>query len=186
MLAHTHGELLNASSLARSFGVSDVTVRRYLDTLVSTFVIRQLPPWHENIKKRQVKSPKVYVADSGLLHTLLGIRNLHELTGHPKLGASYEGHVIQAVATRLGARDDERFFWRTHAGAELDLLIVGSGRKRGFVIKRTTAPRTTRSMHSAIADLGLDSLDVIHAGDHTFEMAEKIRAVAYNRLWTDL
>jgi uncharacterized protein len=186
MLAHGHGQVWNASSLARSFGVSDTTVRRYLDHLTSALVVRQLQPWHENLKKRQVKAPKVYLADSGLLHTLLGLASREDLLGHPILGSSWEGFLLNEVSSHLGARPDECHFWATHAGAELDLLIVRGRRRRGFEFKRTVAPKVTRSMRTAITDLGLDQLDVIHAGDESFPLAKGIRAVAASRLHADL
>ena len=140
MLAHYHGQTWNGAELARAFGVSDMTVRRYLDLLAATFVARVLPPWHENLGKRQVKSPKVYIADSGVLHTLLGIRSHDDLERHPKVGASWEGFGISQVVDHLRAGWDECYYWRTHAGAELDLLIVRGRKRRGFEFKRTTAP----------------------------------------------
>jgi len=186
MLAHYHGQTWNSSEFARSFGVSDATVRRYLDWLTSALVTRQLPPWHENIGKRQVKSPKVYVADSGILHTLLNLTTVRDLEGHPKVGASWEGFVISEVIRQLRARAEECFFWGTYAGAELDLLTVRGRQRLGFEIKRTTAPSLTPSMRSALADLNLKRLDVIHAGDKTFPLAEKVRAVAFERLFIDV
>jgi uncharacterized protein len=177
MLAHYHGQIWNASEFARSFGVADTTIRNYLDLLTSALVVRQLLPWHENISKRQVKSPKVYISDSGLLHALLNLRNRSDLEGHPKVGASWEGFVLSEIIRRLGAGPEECFFWATHAGAELDLLVVRGKTRLGFEIKRTTAPRATRSMHAAVSDLGLRSLTVVHAGEHSFPLGEKIRAV---------
>jgi predicted AAA+ superfamily ATPase len=186
MLAHTHGQIWNASRLARSFGVSDMTVRKYVDHLTSAMVVRQLQPWYENLKKRQVKAPKVYIADSGLLHSLLGLPEREDLEGHPTVGSSWEGFLLNEVASRLGARPEECYFWATHAGAKLDLLVVHGRKRLGFEFKRTVAPRVTRSMRTAILDLGLDRLDVIHAGDETFPLAEKVRAVAATRLGSDL
>jgi predicted AAA+ superfamily ATPase len=186
MLAHCHGQTWNASELARSFGVADTTVRGYLDVLTSALVVRQLPPWHENLAKRQVKAPKVYVADSGLLHRLLNIRTQHDLDGHPKVGASWEGFVIGQIIRHLGADPEECFFWATYSGAELDLLIVRGRKRRAFEIKRTSAPRVTPSMRAALADLQLDHLDVLHAGDHTFALDRQIRAVALERLLDDV
>jgi len=182
MLTHYHGQIWNASEFARSFGVADTTVRNYLDLLTSALIIRQLPPWHENISKRQVKVPKVYVADSGVLHTLLSLRTLTDLEGHPKVGASWEGFVIGQIIRRLKARADECFFWATHGGAELDLLIVRGRQRLGFEIKRTSSPRITPSMRNVLSDLKLKRLDVIHAGDHTFHMDKKVRAVALPHL----
>lgn len=186
MLSHYHGQVWNASEFARSFGVADTTVRGYLDRLTAALVVRQLPPWFENIGKRQVKAPKVYVADSGLLHCLLGIRTRHELEGHPKLGASWEGFVIGQVMRHLQATAEECFFWATHGGAELDLLIIRGRNRWGFEVKRTTAPSVTPSMRSALADLRLKRLYVIHAGDHTFPLDKRIQAVALARLTRDL
>lgn len=185
MLAHYHAQVWNGSELARAFGVAHTTVRGYLDLLSSALVLRQLQPWHENLGKRQVKSPKVYVADTGLLHGLLGIETTEGLESHPKIGASWEGFVIEQVLTRLRLRWDDCFFWATHAGAELDLLVIDERGRRGFEIKRTTAPKITPSMRNAIADLRLDRLDVIHAGEHSFPLAENIQAVSMRRLLTD-
>ena len=186
MLAHYHAQVWNGSELARAFGVSAATVRRYLDILAGTLVLRELQPWHENLSKRQVKSPKVYVADSGLLHTLLGIETRDDLEGHPKVGASWEGFVMREVVHRLGARPEECFFWATHAGAKLDLLVIRGRQRLGFEVKRTTAPRTTRSVHAARVSLGLDRIDMIHAGEETFAMAEGLRAVAFHRIHEDI
>ncbi len=182
MLAHYHGQIWNASEFARSFGVADTTVRNYLDALSATFVVRQLQPWHENLAKRQVKSPKVYLSDSGLLHALLGIESLGELESHPRLGASWEGFALEAVIRTLGARPDECHFWATHSGAELDLLIVRGGKRRGFEFKRTEAPALTPSMRIALKDLKLDQLDVVHAGRETFPLGERVRAVPLGRV----
>jgi predicted AAA+ superfamily ATPase len=182
MLAHYHGQTWNASEFARSFGVSDATVRRYLDSLASAMVVRLLPPWHENIAKRQVRSPRVYVADSGLLHTLLGIEDCEHLLSHPRLGASWEGFGLSEVVRRLGAPADRCWFWATHAGAELDLLVTQGRRRLGFEIKRTSAPKVTPSMRIALADLKLDELVVIHAGPEPFPLAPNIRAVPLARV----
>ena len=186
MLAHYHGQVWNASEFARSFGVSDMTVRRYLDLLAATFVVRVLLPWHENLGKRQVKSPKIYIADSGMLHALLNLGAREDLERHPKVGASFEGLAIASIVDRLRARWDECYFWATHAGAELDLLVVRGRTRIGFEIKRTVAPAVTPSMRIAIDDLKLSRLDVIHAGDKTFPLAPRIRAVALSRLLDDV
>jgi len=186
MLAHYHGQTWNSSEFARSFGVADTTVRKYLDILTSALVVSQLQPWHENIGKRQVRSPKVYIADTGILHTLLNITHLQDLEKHPKLGASWEGFVMNQIVRQLGARPEECYFWGTHAGGELDLLVVRDRSRLGFEIKRTSSPRLTPSMRNASKDLKLRSLDVIHAGERTFGLAERIRAVAFSRLLDDI
>lgn len=186
MLAHYHGQIWNASEFARSFGVSDNTVRNYLDVLTAALVVRQLPSWHENISKRQVKSPKIYISDSGILHALLNQRSRHDLEGHPKVGASWEGYVIEQVINHIQARPEECYFWSTFSGAELDLLVVRGRRRIGFEIKRTVSPKITPSMRQALKDLKLQRIDVIHAGDGTFPLDEKIRAVSLSRLLTDV
>ena len=186
MLAHYHGQIWNGSEFGRSFGVSDNTVRTYLDLLTSAFVVRQLQPWHENLKKRQVKSPKVYLADSGILHTLLGLDDLADLESHPKLGASWEGFVISQIAARLELQPDECHFWATHAGAELDLLVVRGRKRWGFEIKRTSAPTVTPSMRTAISDLKLQRLFVVHPGPHSFDLTANIRAVAISTLFDEI
>ncbi|MEA2691442.1 MAG: uncharacterized protein QOJ16_829 [Acidobacteriota bacterium] len=186
MVAHYHGQVWNGAELARSFGVSEPTVRRYLDLLTAALVLRQLQPWFENLGKRQVKSPKVYISDSGLLHTLLNLETREDLDGHPKIGASWEGFALSEVLVRLGARPEESFFWATHAGAELDLLVVRGRRRLGFEFKLTDAPKLTASIRTALADLKLDRVDVVHAGEHTFPLGERVRAVALGRLDEDM
>jgi predicted AAA+ superfamily ATPase len=178
MLAHSHGGVLNASELGGSFGVSHTTVRKYVDLLESVFIVRQLRPWLENAKKREVKSSKVYIADSGLLHSLLKIPTPRDLQAHPKLGMSWEGFLLHQVVRLLGAHEDECYFWATHAGAELDLLIVRGKQKLGFEFKRTDAPRVTASMRSALETLKLGSLSVVHAGNESYPLAKKVRAIA--------
>lgn len=182
MLAHYHGQTWNASEFGRSFGVADTTVRHYLDILASTFVARLIAPWHENISKRQVKAPKIYIADSGILHTLLNIRTMDELQKNPKVGASWEGFVIEQIIRKSGALNEECFFWGTHSGAELDLLIIRGNKRFGFEVKLTSSPSMTPSMKSAIATLTLDSLTLIHAGEKTFPIGEKAQAVAFKDL----
>ena len=186
MLAHWHGQLLNASELGRSFGVADTTVRRYLDILAGAFVVRVLQPWHANVSKRQVKAPRVYLRDSGLLHGLLGLETQRQVLGHPKLGASWEGFAMEQVLARLEARPSEVFFWRTHTGAELDLLVGPESWRIGVEFKRTSAPKVTRSMHSALADLELEQLLVVHPGELTFPLAERVEAIGVARLLADL
>ena len=182
MMSHYHGQTWNSSELGRAFGVAHTTVRGYLNLLTDTFVVRQLPPWTENIGKRVVKSPKVYVADSGLLHTLLGIEKSTDLTSHPKVGASFEGFALEQVIRRLELRPREAFFWATHSGAELDLLVIRGRHRLGFEFKRTDAPRLTRSMMVSLDTLKLDRIDVVHAGSHGFRMHDKVRAVPMQEL----
>ena len=186
MLAHYHAQVWNASELGRAFGVTDTTVRGYLDFLASAFMVRLLLPWSENLGKRQVKAPKVYLRDTGLLHALLGIRTSDDLERHPKVGASWEGFMLSEVVQLLGADPGECHFWATHGGLELDLLVVRGRRRLGFEFKRTTGPTITHSMHVALTDLKLERLDVLHAGEHTFPLAPRIRAVAARRLLQDI
>jgi predicted AAA+ superfamily ATPase len=182
MLAHVHAERLNWSELGRSMGVSDVSVRRYTDLLEGALMVRLLKPWHENISKRQVKSPKLYFRDSGLLHVQLGIDNTSQLLVHPRVGASWEGFVIEQIRALLAVESDQCFFWATEQGAELDFLVIRGGRRWGFEIKRTTTPTITRSMRSALTDLKLDRLWVIHAGDSTFALSRDVTAVSWKEL----
>lgn len=177
MLAHYHGQIWNAAELARSLGVNESTVRRYLDILEGVFMARQLLPWHANLKKRQVKAPKIYFRDTGLLHQLLGIRSTKELLTHPKCGASWEGYVIEEIL-KLD-QPDEVYFWATHGGAELDLLLIKQGVKRGIEIKRADAPRLTPSMTTALKDLGLDRLLVIYPGTKKYFLADRIAVTPF-------
>ena len=186
MLAHYHAQIWNGAELARAFAIAESTVKRYLDLLANTFMVRVLPPWSENIGKRVVKTPKVYIADTGLLHTLLDIPSARALEAHPKVGASFEGLALQEVVRALGARPEQCYFWATHQGAELDLLVAQGRRRRGFEFKRTDAPTATKSMHVAMQDLGLESLDVVHIDRETYPLAPKIRALAISRLLADL
>ena len=182
MLAHWHGQLWNGAEFGRAFGVSHTTVRRYLDLLTSVFVVRQLQPWFENIKKRQVRSPKVYIADSGILHALLGLTDRTDVVSHPKVGASWEGFVIQQIVQLLRATPQQCFHWSTHTGAELDLLVLDGTRRYGFEVKRSEAPRLTRSMRSALETLNLDRLDVVHAGTERYRLAPGVRALPAGKL----
>src|ERR1700722_5751802 len=179
MIAHHHAQLWNASEIGRSFGVADTTVRNYLDKLTDALVVRQLKPWHENLGKRQVKSPKIFIRDSGLLHALLNLPTKRDIEGHPKLGASWEGFIIDQLVQQLGVSPEETYHWRTHQGAELDLLVVRGGLRLGFEVKRTVAPALTPSMRSAMQDLKLKSLTVVHAGDETFPLSKQVQAVAF-------
>lgn len=178
MLAHYHGQTWNGSELARSLGVSDKTVSRYLDILEGTFMAFRLTPWHANVGKREVKAPKVYVADTGLLHSLLGIGTFDALLAHPKCGASWEGFMVREIIHRTEAKRGEVFFWGVHAGAELDLLILKDGRRMGFEIKLTKSPRVTASMHSAMETLALDHLYVVcHGAGEPWPLAQGVTAV---------
>jgi predicted AAA+ superfamily ATPase len=180
MLAHYHGQMWNAAEPARALGISQPTARRYLDVLEEIFMVRVLPPWHENLSKRQVKAPKIYFRDSGLLHYLLGIRSELDLQTHPKLGASWEGYAIEEVLKVVNA--DEVYFWGTHSGAELDLLIFKDGQRLGVECKHSDAPRLTPSMRAALADLRLDRLLVFYPGDRPYPLAERVHVLPLSRL----
>lgn len=175
MLAHYHGQVWNAADPARSLGVNESTVRRYLDWLSQTHMARQLQPWHENLGKRQVKAPKIYLRDTGLLHTLLGIRDDADLMRHPKSGASWEGFALEQVLRVT--QPDESYFWATYTGAELDLLMLRYGKRVGVEFKRIDAPGLTQSMRIAQADLKLDALYVVYPGDRRYSLAERVEAV---------
>ena len=174
MVAHYHGQIWNGAELARALAVSEPTVRRYLDLLTGVFMVRQLPPWHENLGKRQVKSPKVYVRDSGLLHALLGVATQRDLEGHPKVGASWEGYAIEEIIK--ARKPDGAYFWATHSGAELDLLLFVKGKRIGVECKRVDAPTLTASMRIAMTDLKLDELHVVYPGDQQYRLAERVEA----------
>ncbi len=175
MLAHYHGGVWNAAEPARSLGVSEPTVRRYLDLLTGLYMVRQLQPWHENLGKRQVKAPKVYVRDSGLLHALLGVRIERDILSHPKVGASWEGYVIEEVLKLV--RPDAAYFWATHTGAELDLLLFKGERRYGVEVKFQDAPRLTPSMRIALEDLRLERLTVLYPGDLRYELSDLVTVV---------
>lgn len=182
MLAHYHGQVWNAAEPARSLGVSEPTARRYLDLLEGLFMVRVLQPWHANLKKRQVKSPKIYFRDSGLLHYLLGVHTELDLETHPKSGASWEGYVVEEVLKAVAP--DEAYFWATHGGAELDLLLLKQGRKVGVECKRVDAPRLMPSMQTALEDLQLEHLAVIYPGDRPYPLAEHVTAAPLEALVT--
>jgi len=175
MLAHYHGQTWNAAEPARAMGVSESTTRRYLDLLGEAFMVRQLQPWHANLRKRQVKSPKIYIRDSGLLHPLQGLGSERELMTHPKLGASWEGYVIEAVLNAV--RPDEAFFWATHQGAEIDLVLRINGELLGVECKRTDAPGMTPSIRIALDDLKLEAIAVVYPGSRRFSIAPGVEAV---------
>jgi predicted AAA+ superfamily ATPase len=184
MVAHYHGQTWNAAEFARALGTSEPTARRYLDILTGSFVLRQLVPWFENIGRRQVKSPKVYVRDTGLLHALLGLPTLRALEGHPKHGASFEGFAFEQVTRLLGTT--EAYFWGTHGGAELDLFLLHRGRRLGFEFKTSDAPTSTASMRSAIETLRLDLLRVVYPGDRSYDIDDRVRVVALADLISEL
>ena len=180
MIAHYHGQLWSTAEISRSMGISQATVRDYLDVLTHAFIVRQLPPWFENIGKRQVKAPKVFLRDSGLLHGLLGLDSWTSLTSHPKLGASWEGFVIEHLIHLSGTRD--AYFWATHGGAELDLLLFHHGRRIGFEVKFQDAPTTTKSMHIALSDLKLDRLFVVYPGPVRIPLTENIECLPFTEI----
>ena len=175
MLAHYHGRILNVAELSTALNVAQATVRRYLDLLEQLFLIRQLRPWHENLRKRQVKRPKLYVRDAGLYHHLIGVGTMDALQTHPRIGASWEGFVLEKMIAE--SAPDEAYFWATHNGAELDLLLLMQGRRVGVEIKRVDAPRRTRSMAVALNDLRLDALYVVYPGDTRYVIDDRIAAV---------
>jgi len=180
MIAHYHGQVWNGADFARSLGTSEHTARRHLDILAGAYMVRVLPPWFENIGKRQVKAPKIYIRDSGIFNALLQLRTLADMQSHPKLGASWEGFALEQVLSALDARDP--YYWATHAGAELDLLLMIGGRRFGFEFKYGDAPARTRSMLVAIHDLKLERLFVIYPGDQEYEIEEKIVVVPIGRV----
>lgn len=182
MVAHYHGQTWNAAEAARSLGVATSTSQRYLDLLTDALVIRQLRPWHANLKKRQVRSPKVYVRDSGLLHKLLGIDDQHALLHHPKLGASWEGFVIEQVLASVA--HDDASFWATHQGAEIDLLLRRGDRLYGVECKRTDAPTVTRSIRTALDDLSLERVAVLYPGKRRYPLSDQVEAVPLAALTT--
>ncbi len=182
MVSHYHGQIWNASEIGRSLGEAHTTVRRHLEILCGAFVMRQLPPWFENIGKRQIKSPKVYLRDSGLLHALLGIPSFAALETHPKLGASWEGFAMEEVLRVTGDRD--AYFWNTQGGAELDLLVFINGRRIGFEFKYADAPAVTRSIHVARADLRLDRVFIVHPGRKSYSLNEWAEAISLREVRT--
>jgi hypothetical protein len=180
MIAHYHGQVWNAADFARSLGTSENSARRHLDILAGAYMVRVVPPWFENIGKRQVKAPKIYIRDSGIFNALLQLRTLDDMQSHPKLGASWEGFALEQVLSALDARDPH--FWATHAGAELDLLLTIGGRRIGFEFKYGDAPARTRSMLVALRDIKLDRLFVIYPGNQEYEIDEKIAVVPVGQI----
>ena len=175
MVAHYHGQIWNGAELARSLGVSESAIRHRLDILTGTYMVRQLAPWHENLKKRQVKAPKVYVRDSGIVHHLLGLESFPELESHPKLGASWEGFALENILAHARTRD--AYFWATHAGAELDLLLFRKGKRLGFEFKYSDAPGMTKSLHIALGDLSLDHAWIVYPGRERYRLHEKVEVI---------
>ena len=182
MLAHSHAQVWNGSELARSLGVSHHTARRYLNILQSAFVVRTLSPWRANLPRRQVKSPKVYFQDTGLLHYCLGITSLRDLERHPRSGASWEGFVLENLIRVLGRKDSQFYFWAAHTGAKVDLIVQSGSQLRGFEIRRTSSPRITRSVRSALENLSLTRMDVVHAGPSSMALGRRTRAISAERL----
>ncbi|MCY4607794.1 MAG: ATP-binding protein [bacterium] len=172
MLAHYHGQVWNAAEFARALGSSEGTARRYFDILTGAFMVRALPPWFANIRKRQVRSPRIYVRDTGLLHTLLTVDTGDEVAGHPKVGASFEGFAVEQIASVFGTSGV--YFWATHGGAELDLLVMRGGKRYGFECKLADAPGTTRSMRVALNDLELEHLWVVYPGHEAYPLDDRI------------
>jgi predicted AAA+ superfamily ATPase len=184
MLAHYHAQIWNGADIARSLGVTEHTVRRYLDVLTGTYLVRQLPPWFENLSKRQYKAPKVYVRDSGILHALFGLDSWTEIATHPKLGASWEGFALEQVLTLAPGAD--AYFWGTHSGAELDLLLIHRGRRYGIEFKYGDAPTMTKSLHVALADLRLDRAWIVYPGTEKYAVHEKVEVVSLEDIPTRL
>ncbi len=184
MLAHYHGQILNVSELSRSLGISEHLVRKYIDILAGTFMIRVLTPWFENLKKRQVKSPKIYFRDSGILNALLGIADNNQLQTNPRLGSFWEGFALEEAIRVLQASSSECYFWATQADAELDLLIMKNGKRLGFEFKYTDAPKTTKSMHIALQDLQLSNLIVLYPGKEIFPLTDQITAYGLETIGT--
>ena len=181
MLAHLHGSVFHASELSRALSIDQKTANPYVDILTGAFLVRRLPPWFENVGKRVVKAPKLYLRDSGLLHALLGLRNGAEVRSHPRYGASWEGFALEYVIGLLKAERDS-YFWATHGGAELDLLVVRGGKRYGFEFKFADAPGTTKSMRIALADLNLEQLFVVFPGDRGFPLEDRIETVPLTQL----
>ena len=184
MIAHYHAQIWNGAELARALGTTEHTVRGYLDVLAGTFLLRQLQPWHENLSKRQFKAPKIYVRDSGLLHALLSLPTQEDLEGHPKYGASWEGFALEQALAIAGERD--AYFWGTHAGAELDLLLIRGGRRYGVEFKTNAAPHMTKSLHIALEDLKLQQAWIAYPGEQSYRIHERVEVVPLKDLWKAL
>lgn len=182
MLCHYHGQVINFSELGRSFGISDTTVKKYIDILESTFMIRILSPWYVNVGKRLVKSPKIYLKDSGIFHTLMGIETMEQLTAHNKLGASWEGFALECISRSIGKRDEEMYFWSTHSGAEIDLFWQQDGKNWGIEFKYMDAPRLSKSMPIALQDLELEHLWVVYPGNESYKLSQNITVLPLKQI----
>ena len=180
MLASSHGQVWNSSPIASSLGLSEPTVRKYLDILTGIFMVRQLPPWHVNMKKRQVKSPKIYLRDTGILHSFLELKSEAEILRHPSCGASWEGFVLEQLIRLLEI--DQPYFWATHQGAEIDLVFYKGGRMYGCEIKRADAPKMTPSMRIALEDLSLEHIAVIYPGKRCYSINKKVDVVPFDKI----
>lgn len=180
MLAHSHGQIWNAAPFATSLGISEPTVRRYLDILTGLFMVRQIQPWYANIKKRQIKAPKVYIRDTGILNALLGLKTPEDILRHPRCGTAWEGFVIEEVIRSVEPEDV--YFWATHQGAEIDLVLSLGGKKFGIEVKRADAPTMTPSMRIALEDIGLERITVIYPGDKRYELHKKISVVPFDKV----
>lgn len=180
MVAHYHGQTWNGAELARAMSINEPSVRRYLDLLTDVFMVRQLQPWHANLAKRQVKAPKIYLRDTGILHALLGINSRRALESHPKVGASWEGYAIEEILRTINP--DQAYYWGTYNGAELDLLMMKDGRRIGVECKRADAPVLTPSMRTAMKDLELDELKVVYPGETRYALADRIEVVPLSQL----
>jgi predicted AAA+ superfamily ATPase len=182
MLAHYHGQQFNASELGKSLGAADTTVSRYLDVLAGTFMVRRLTPWFENIKKRQIKTPKIYFRDSGILHRLLGIPGMEQMVTHPKMGASWEGFALEQIVRASGVSEEETYFWGVHNQAELDLLLFRGGKRLGFEVKYTDTPKVTSSQRAALEHLKLDALTIVCPGNADYPLDKKIRVAGLSKI----
>jgi len=180
MLAHSHGQIWNAAPFASSLGISEYTVRKYLDILTGMFMVRQLQPWYVNIKKRQVKAPKIYIRDTGILHSLLGLKIESDILRHPRCGASWEGYVIEEVIKSV--EPDDVYFWATHNGAEIDLVFSKNGRMYGVECKRADAPAMTPSMETALKDLDLERIAVIYPGEKRYALHKQVDVVPFTMI----
>ena len=185
LIAHYHGNIVNHSELARSLGMSQPTIKYYLDILTQTFMIRQLRPWHENLSKRQVKSPKIYFRDSGILHSMLHLKD-NEIITHPKLGASWEGFAMEEIIRAHEARNQECYFWSTHSHAEMDLLIVRGNKKIAYEFKYSSQPKITKSIHSAIESLKLDKVIIIYPGDKNAPLSHEVEIYGLEKYLNDI